>query len=119
LPANCQQLLRSLEQATARLASLDRNDTDQVQGALAERGRAIDAVQGWIAAERLALRPVRPEIAGQLTRDLEAGAGILVRLALDRDATRLDLMTLNRAQQVLRGPGDGSPSRPTAIDCRG
>lgn len=92
---------------------------DQVQGALAERARAIDAIHDWIAAEQQALRPVRPEIVGELTRDLDTGAGILVRLALDRDATRLDLMALNRALQMLRGLGDPFPSRPTAIDCRG
>lgn len=119
MPPECQQLLRSLEKATARLAGLDRNDMDQVQGALEERGRAIDAVQCWIAAEQQALRPVSPEMAGQLTRDLETGAGVLVRLALDRDATRLDLIALNRAQQVLRGLGEPSPSRPSAIDYRG
>jgi len=119
LPPECQQLLRSLEKATGQLASLDRNDMDQVQHGLEERARAIDALQGWIAAEQRASRPVSPEIAGQLTRDLEAGAGILVRLALDRDATRLDLMAVNRAQQVLRGLGSPSPARPTAIDCRG
>jgi hypothetical protein len=111
--------LRSLEKTTATLASLDPNDMDQVQGALAERGRAIEAVQGWIAAERQALRPVSPEMADHLTRDLEVGAGILVRLALERDATRLDLMAVNRAQQMLRGLGGPAPVGPTAIDCRG
>ena len=92
---------------------------DQVQDGLEDRARAIDAVRSWITAERQSSRPVSPELAVQLTRDLEAGAGILVRLALDRDATRLELMALNRPQQVLRGLGDRSPSKPTAIDCRG
>jgi hypothetical protein len=119
LTPECQELLGSLENATARLASLDRTDMDQVQAALAERARAIDAVQGWIAAEQQALRPVSPELGGHLTRDFEAGAAILVRLALDRDAARLDLMALNRAQLMLRGLGGPAPVGPTAIDCRG
>lgn len=92
---------------------------DQVQRVLEERTRAIDAVQRWIGAEQQNSRPVSAEIAGQLTRDLETGAAILVRLALDRDATRLDLMALNRAQQVLRSLGDPSRARPAAIDYRG
>ena len=119
MPVDCQQLLRSLEKATARLASLDRNELDLVQGALEERARAIDALQRRIAAEQQASRPLSPEVAGQLTRDLETGAAILVRRALDRDATRLDLMALNRAQQVLRGLGHPSPAKPNMIDCRG
>ena len=119
MPPECQQLLRSLEKATVRLASLDRDDMDQVPAALADRARAIDALQRWIAAEQQNSRTVSAEITGQLTRDMEAGAGILVRLALDRDAIRVDLMALNRAQQVLRSLGDPSRARPAAIDYRG
>ena len=119
MPPECHQLLQSLETATAGLAGLDRDDMDHVQRALVERARAIDAVQDWITAEQRALRPVSPEMAEHLTRELEAGAGILVRLALDRDAIRLDLMALNRGLQLLRGLGGPSPARPNAIDYRG
>jgi hypothetical protein len=119
LTPECQQLLQSLETATAGLAGLDRDDMDQVQRALTERGLAIDAIQGWIASEQQALRPVTPETAEHLTRDLETGAEFLVRLALDRDATRIDLMALDRDLQVLRGLGGASPAGPTVIDCRG
>ena len=119
MPPECHQLLQSLETATAGLAGLDRDDMDQVQRALAERGLAIDAIQGWIASEQQALRPVSPKITEHLTRDLETGAEFLVRLALDRDATRIDLMTLDRDLQVLRGLGGASPAGPSVIDYRG
>ena len=119
MPPECHQLLQSLETATAGLARLERDDMDQVQRALAERGRAIDAIQDWIAAEQQALRPVSPEMAEHLARDLETGAGFLVRLALDRDAKRIDLMALDRDLQVLRGLGGASPAGPSVIDCRG
>jgi len=119
LPPECHQLLQSLETATAGLAVLDREDMDHVQRALVERARAINAVQDWITAEQRALRPVSPELVGRLTRDLETGAEFLVRLALDRDAIRLDLMALNRGLQLLRCLGGPSPARPNAIDYRG
>ena len=119
LPPECQQLLQSLEKATSRLAGLNGDDVEQFDGALAERTRAIDAVKDWIAAEQQALRPVEPELAGHLTRHLEAGADILVRLALDRDRARMDLTALDQGLQMLRGLRGASPTQPTAIDCRG
>ena len=119
MPPECQQLLRSLEQATARLADLHPQDVGEVQHALAERSRAIDAMAGWIAAEGQASRRPSPELAGHLDRDLEIGAEILVRLALDREATRLDLAKLGRERQILRSLSNTGTRKPTTIDQQG
>ncbi len=114
-----QHLLRSLDQATARLASLHPGNVEQVQQALAERSLAIDAISAWIAAAGEALRPDSLELANHLVGDLERGAEILVRLALDREATRLDLARLDRERHLLQrlsGPGD---TKPCMIDQQG
>jgi len=84
-----------------------------------ERECAIAAMAGWIAAEREAARPVNPELANHLTRDLELGAGILVRMAIDRQATRLDLAKLAGELQMLRGLNNSSSAKPSAIDYQG
>ena len=86
---------------------------------LAERSAAIEAVTGWVAAERLAARPVSPELASHLTRDLKTGAEILLHLALDREATRTDLLGLSRELQTLRGLCSSTPARSNAIDYQG
>jgi hypothetical protein len=119
LTSECQQLLRSLERATARLADLRPQDAVEVQQAVEERERAIAAIVGWIAAEHEASRPVSPELANHLTRDLELGAGILVRMAIDRETTRLDLAKLGRELQMLRGLNNSSTAKPSTIDYQG
>lgn len=115
----CQQLLRSLERATAELADLRPQDAAEVQQAFEERDRAIEALAGWIAAEHKASRPVSPELANHLTRDLELGAGILVRMAIGREATRLDLAKLGRELQMLRSLSNPSHIKRNTIDCQG
>ncbi len=87
-----------------------------MQQAVEERARAIEAVGGWIAAELEASRPVSPQLAIHLTRDLELGAGILVRMAIDRETTRLDLAKLGRELQILRGLNNSSPTKSRTID---
>lgn len=115
----CQQLLQSLERATSRLADLNPRDADDVQRASEERERAIEAVAGWIAAEHEASRPVSPDLSTHLTRDLELGAGILVRMAIDREVTRLDLAKLGQDMQLLRSLNNSSTCKPSTIDCQG
>lgn len=115
----CQQLLRSLERTTSHLADLGPRDTANVQQAVEERERAIAAIAGWIAAEHEASRPVSPELANHLTRDLELGAGILVRMAVDREAARLDLAKLGRELQMLRGLNNSNTAKPSTIDYQG
>jgi hypothetical protein len=119
LTPECQQLYRSLERATSRLADLRLRGAAEVQQAVGERERAIAAMAGWIAAERQALRPVSPELVNQLTRDLELGAGILVRMAVDRETTRLNLAKLGRELQMLRGLNNSSTAKPCTIDYQG
>jgi hypothetical protein len=111
--------LRSLDQATARLADLHPRDAAELQQALRDRQCAIADIADWIAAERQASRPVSPELANHLTRDLETGAGILVRLTLDREATRLDLANLGQELQILRGLNNSSTTKPNTIDYQG
>jgi hypothetical protein len=119
LTPECHQLLRSLERATTRLADLHPQDVAEAQQAFEDRARAIEAIAGWIAAEHQASRPVSPELADPLTRDLELGAGILVRLAIDREATRLGLAKLGRELQILRGLNNSSTTKPSTIDYEG
>ena len=119
LSPECHELLQSLEHATARLARQDREDPRQLDRALCERKRALDAVTAWIAAEQRASRPVSTELASHLARDLESGAEILVRLALAREATRVELMSLGRELQMLQSLNTSAPLKPTAIDCQG
>jgi hypothetical protein len=119
LSPECQRLLESLERSTARLAGLHPRDVEEVERALAERSCAIEALAGWVAAERRASRPVIPELASHLTRDLETGAEILLQLALDREATRTDLLGLSRELQTLRGLSSPTPAKPNAVDYQG
>jgi len=119
LPPECERLVEALDRATAWLAGLDRHDAGQVEHALAERLDAIEALTQWIAAEQQASRPVNPRLAAHLTKDLEAGAEILLRLALDREVTRADILDLNRELQMLRGLTGAPPTRLFTIDCLG
>jgi hypothetical protein len=111
--------LQSLERTTSRLADLLPREAAEVQRAVAERERAIAAIAGWIAAEREASRPVSPELVNHLNRNLELGAGILVRMAIDREATRLDLAKLGRELQMLRGLNNSSKKNTSTIDLQG
>jgi hypothetical protein len=111
--------LRSLERATSRLADLHPRDAAEVRQAVAERESAIAAITGWIAAEHAASRPVSPELAKDLTRDLERGAAILLRLAIDREAARLELAKLGRELQILRRLNNSSAKKPNTIDYQG
>jgi len=113
----------SLERATARLANLPSRDAVEAQQAaqqaIEERERAIEAIAGWIAAERQASRPVSPELAHHLTRDLEMGAGILVRVAVDREAARIGLAKLGRESQILRRLNNSGNTKTNTIDYQG
>jgi len=111
--------LRSLERATAELADLRPRDKAGIQQAFEERDRAIEAIAGWVAAEHKASRPVSPELANHLTRDLELGAGIMVRLAIGREATRLDLAKLGQKLQMLRSLSNSSQIKRNTINCQG
>lgn len=119
MTTDCQQLLRSLEQATFKLAELHPPEAAEVQQALEERERAIEAIAGWVAAEQKASRPVSPEVAHHLANDLEMGAGILVRLAIDRESTRVDMAKLGRELQILRGLNNSKTPKPNTIDYQG
>jgi len=115
LTPECQQLLRSLERATAGLA----REAATTQEAFEERERAIRAIAGWIAAEHDASRPVSPELAQFLTRDLDQGAGILERITASRETSRRYLAKLGRELQVLRGLNNSSTTKPGTIDYQG
>jgi len=119
LPPECEQLLRSLERATARMAVPGPLDGADRQQGFEQREQAIAALVGWIAAEQAASRPVSPELANRLSIDLETGTGILVRMAIDREAIRLDMAECGRDLQVLRGLKNSSAPKPQSIDCRG
>jgi hypothetical protein len=119
LAPECHELLRALDRATARLAGISRHIAGEVEHALAERLHAIEALTEWIRAEQQASHPVSPEVVDHLTRNIETGARILVRLALDRDATRIDLMALSHELQMLRGLSGPTTAKPTTIDCQG
>jgi len=117
--AECQQLLRSLERATARLAALNPEDFEQVARALEERHQAVRAMAAWIAAEQSCSRPASPDLAVHLKRDLGRGADVLVRLKLARAATVRDLKSLRGELQLLHSLGGRAGSAPSVIDCRG
>ena len=119
MPPQCQQLLQSLEQATARLAGQHPGNVEQIRQALEERSLAIDAISGWIAAAGEALRPHSLELANHLVRDLEKGAEVQVRLALDREAVRLDLANLGRERHLLQRLGSSGDRKPYTIDQQG
>jgi len=119
LPPECRQRLEALEQATARLAAVNRHHRERTERALRERARAVAAMAGWIAAEQRASRPLSPELASRLANELERGADILVRLSLDREATRLALAEVARGLHLLRGLHNGTPPKPNLIDCQG
>ena len=111
--------MQALDQATARLAGLNRHDAGEVEQALAARLRAIEALTQWIAAEQQASQPVSSLVASHLMKNLATGAEILLRMVLDREATRTHLMLLGRKMQMLRGLARSHPAKPSTIDCQG
>jgi len=118
LSAECHELLQSLAHTTAWLSGLDGAQPEQVARALAERSRAIAAIAQWIEGEHRAGRRVDLELAEQMTAACQSGTQFLLRLAIEREATRADLVSLNRELQILRGLG-GAPVKSQSIDCRG
>ena len=90
-----------------------------MQRALAKRSRAVDAISGWIAAAGEASRLDGLELANHLLQDLERGAEILLRLALDREVTRLNLANLGRERQLLQSLSSSSFRRAGTIDQQG
>jgi hypothetical protein len=94
-------------------------DQRQIGPALAERSRAIVAIRRWIAAELGASRPVSADVAAQLTSDVERGSRVLLRMALAREVTRGDLMSVGRELQMLRSLAVVSTREPLSLDCRG
>ncbi len=98
-----QELVQSLVHTTAFLGRAAQDEPDAVERALAERGRAIEAIQRLIAAEASAGRAISEAFAGELTTALEKGRQILVRLTLARELMRSDRLAVERELQVLNG----------------
>jgi len=119
LPPECLQRLEDLEQATVRLAGVNRVHREEFGRALQARARAVEALALWIAGEPRASRPISTELTVRMTKDLERGADILVRLSLDREAARLGLAEVARGLQMLRGLQPCAPAKPNIIDCQG
>ncbi len=114
-----QELVQSLSYTTACLARAERGEHRELERALAERARAIEAMRCWIAAAQGAGLTVSEELAGQLARELETGRQILLRLTLAREVMRSDRMALDRELQVLHGI-QGFCAKPSAsLSCRG
>jgi len=119
LSAELQELVQSLSHTTALLARVERGEPREVERALAERARAIDAIRRWIAGAGGAALTVRGELAGQLARELESGRQILLRLTLAREVMRSDRMSLDRELQVLHGIQGLCAKPPASLSCRG
>jgi hypothetical protein len=119
LPPEIQELVQSLTHTTAQLARVERGAACQMERALAERTRAIDAIRRWIAREPAAAREVSAELARQLTRDLDKGTQTLLRLAMDREVMRSDRMALDRQLQLLHGFQGACAATRKSISCRG
>jgi len=119
LSPEMQELTQSLSHTTAGLVRAERAEPQKVERAMAERARAIDAMQRWIAADKAGGLTVSGELAGQLARELETGRQILLRLWLAREVMRSDRMALDRELQVLHGI-QGFCAKPSAsLSCRG
>jgi len=103
LSPELQELVQSLSHTTAFLARVERGERREVERALGERARAMDAIRCWITAEPEAARTVSAELAVQLAREIETGRQILLRLTLAREVMRCDRMALDRELQVLNG----------------
>ena len=119
LPSECEDLLDSLKQATARLAGLDPSDSGEIADALSIRSRALDGLMVWLGGWVPPSQPAVQELAARLNQSLETGAGTLVRLTLAREATRVSLAGLNRDLHVLRSLVNVRSPRSLEVDCQG
>lgn len=119
LPSECEALLDSLKQATARLAGLDPTDSGAIAHALSLRSRTLDGMMvwlgGWVPPSQLAVQ----ELAVRLHQSLEGGAQTLLRLTLAREANRVSLAGLNRELQILRSLGNTPFPKSVEVDCQG
>ena len=111
-----QELLQSLTHTTARLERVEPHELDR---ALTERGRAIDAIRRWIADEVAAARPVSADLAGQIAEDIDKGHQVMLRLALAREMMRSGRMAIDRELQVLHGIQGPGARGPASFSCRG
>jgi hypothetical protein len=107
-----QELVQSLSYTTVCLARAEHGEPRDLDRALAERARAIGAIQRWIETECEAAQPVTSELAGQLTREVESSRQILLRLTLGREVMRSDRMALDRELQSCTGSRDCVPKNP-------
>jgi hypothetical protein len=114
-----QELLQSLTHTTARLARLQREGCQELERGLVERSRAIEALQRHIAEQPEASASASAELASQLTREMDSGTQVLLRLALAREVLRSDRMVLDRQLQVLRGIQSSPLAARNSISCRG
>ena len=114
-----QELIQSLSHTTASLARVERGEPREVEKALMERARAIEAIRHWLAREQPAAPPPSEELAGQLSRELENGRQILLRLTLAREVMRSDHLALDREVQTLRGIQRLFINRSGSLSCRG
>ena len=119
MSAEVQELVQSLTHTTGQLARLGSGDVRELEQALVERARAVDAIGRWIATEQAAGRTVSREVACQLTQDLEKGTQVLLGLALAREVMRSDRMALDRELQVLRGVQGLCAAGPRSISYEG
>src|SRR5262249_2878334 len=96
-PARVSAALERLEQTSARLSSLDPQDPDSIERALAERRRAISELAG-------ALEGVDgcEELVRRLETALAAGRETMIRVTLVREQTRSQLVYVNQELHWLR-----------------
>jgi len=114
-----QELLQSLTHTTARLASAQGEEPNQIKRALAERGRAIQAIQRQMQQHPPASQSGAAQLAAQLQRELDQGTQILLRLAVGREVMRNQRMTLDRQLQVLHGLRASRGTAAVVLSCRG
>jgi hypothetical protein len=115
----CQDLLRTLADTTARLDRLEREDGIEIGPALRERGCAIDAIRGWAAREGEAGRPASAEVQAALASHRDQGVQILIRRVRARETARVNLMRVSRELQLLRGLKHCQAGDAVALNCRG
>ena len=119
LSPELQELVQSLSHTTALLARVEHGEPREVERALAERARAIEAIRRWIAAAQEAALTISGKLEGQLSRELENGRQVLLRLTVAREVARSNRMALDRELQVLHGLQGLCAKRPASLSCRG
>jgi len=119
VPAEIQELVQSLTHTTAQLARAQGGEVRQIERALTERMRAIEAIGQWIEREPEAARVMGAELAKQLKRDLDKGTQILLRFAMARELMRSDRMALDRQLQLLQGIRGWRAEGRKSISCLG